>query len=424
MVENARELNSMLGGALSESQCELIFAPDSTRALANEILTALREGRSAVVEEEDLSAYEQTSEQMRAILLALPNAPTGGDSQQEADGLQRQVAELESTLAITTEQLAQAKHRKERMALLEPASAKEVASLAAYDQKMRHAISDELESCTAAELECVDAIAGIDSALIDLLARLHPTGPFLLPPSRMDELSDANSEFFDAVQTLMDGGGKSADADGVAVMRQIAMQELQRLQDLFVNTELDRTDALQMKDEALAIEMVARAQLAELANSADIRVQVSIRLNRLPVRLLMIFPEASAALSLALSVACASALSTTPYRMLSLSSISVSLLLSGPPLIRRSGAGAKGGPGNRGGKGCGKTQRYYKLDQTSREATQRLGDSATARTQKLASAAHQGGRLCAAACREGGRARACMRSKYCAPRTETTHASL
>ena len=36
-------------------------------------------------------------------------------------------------------------------------------------------------------------------------------------------------------------------------------------QDLFVNTELDRTDALQMKEEAAAIAQQAEAQLAQLA---------------------------------------------------------------------------------------------------------------------------------------------------------------
>jgi hypothetical protein len=37
--------------------------------------------------------------------------------------------------------------------------------------------------------------------------------------------------------------------------------------------ELDRTDALQMKEEALAIQSVAQEQLAQLARGADVRGQ-------------------------------------------------------------------------------------------------------------------------------------------------------
>ena len=320
---------------------------------------------------------------MRGILLALPDAPARGAGQPEVkgigeEGLERQVAELERALSVTAEQLAQAKHRNERMALLEPASSKEVASLAAYDRQMRNAISDELEVCTAAELECIDAIACIDSASIDLLVRLDPSGPFLLPLSRVTELSNANSEFLDAVQALMDGGGKCADADGVAGMRQVAMQELHRLQDLFVNNELDRTDALQMKEEALAMEGVAQAQLAELANSGSIRAQVNT------------FFFSAACLS---RIACCF---WSVYRWISRTHVLV-FYKPGDLLISCAFTGAQGWPGNRGGKGCGKTQRHYKLDQTSRKTAKRLGVSATPRTQKFASVAYQGGRLCAAA---------------------------
>lgn len=283
--EQSAELMALLGGGvLSEMECELIFASDATRTLATEILRALREGRATVVSEEQAS-FEHLCEPERAVMVALPDPPTGGAGRPEpqdtsAETLKRQVAELERELSATEEQLAQAKNRKERMTLLEPTSAKEVASLGAYGQKMWSSISAELEACTAAELECVEAIAGIDDSVLDLLARLDPNGPFLLPPSRMRELSDANAKFLESVQTLLDSppasssaAGDGVDGDSVSGMRSIAMQELQRLQDLFVNTELDRTDALQMQEEAFAIETVARAQLAQLASGVGISTQ-------------------------------------------------------------------------------------------------------------------------------------------------------
>jgi len=54
MVDFHEELHVLLGGALSASECELIFAPDATRPLATSILQSLHEGRLSVVSEEDL----------------------------------------------------------------------------------------------------------------------------------------------------------------------------------------------------------------------------------------------------------------------------------------------------------------------------------------------------------------------------------
>ena len=129
--------------------------------------------------------------------------------------------------------------------------------------------------CTpkAAKAECIEAISGMDASLLDLLERIDPSGPFLLPQSGLDQLSDANSAFLDSVQSMVDGGVDTAptpaggtESEGVNGMRRVAMQELQRLQDLFIHTELDRTDAMQMKEEASAIETVAQEQLGELAS--------------------------------------------------------------------------------------------------------------------------------------------------------------
>ena len=279
--ELGAELHALLGGALSEAECALVLAPDATRPLVTEIVRALREGRAGVVPEADQAAFEAVDGATREVLLALPDPPASGAGRPEEDtdadaagveALRRQVAELEGALARTREQLGQAQHRRDRMKLSEPVAAKEIASLAAYEQSLRCSIAAELEACSAAELECVDATSRLDAAVADLASRLEPDGPFLLPRPKLEELSDANAQFLEAVQAQIDGGAGGGEG-GVSGMRGVAMQELQRLQDLFVNTELDRTDALQMKDEALAIQTVAQEQLAQLASGADVRAQ-------------------------------------------------------------------------------------------------------------------------------------------------------
>ena len=270
------DIHALFGGVLSENECQLLRQPESTRALVSEIFQSVRAGRAAAVSDADLSAYESIDDARRKVLLSLSNLQGDGSGQGAADeaasdeDLKRQVAALDSALSATKEQLAKALNRKERMALLEPAAIKENASLEAYEKKLHLAIAAEVEACTAAEVECIEAIQGIDSSLVHLLERIDPSGPFLLPLARLDELSNCNSEFLDSVQSMVDVGlgtppAGAADGDGVGSMRGVAMQELQRLQDLFVYTELDRTDAMQMKEAALAVETVAQAQLGELA---------------------------------------------------------------------------------------------------------------------------------------------------------------
>lgn len=269
------DLSALLGGALGSDECELLWRPEETRALVAEVLETVRAGRAVVVAEGDLEAYNEMDAARRDVLLSLPDPRMGADACEASDeDLKRQVSALDSALSSAREQLAKAKNRKERMALLEPVAAKEVASLAAYESKLHLAIAGEVEACTAAEVECIDAIKGMDAALVDLLNRIEPSGPFLLLQSGVDELSSANSSFLESVQAMVDGGadattGGAGDED-VNGMRGIAMQELKRLQDLFVYTELDRTDAMLMKEEALAVQTVAQAQLGELA-SGDFR---------------------------------------------------------------------------------------------------------------------------------------------------------
>ena len=245
MADLSAELHALLGGALTEAECELVLAPDATRPLVTEMVRALREGRAGVVPEAELAACEAVGDATRAIFLALPDPPADGAGRAEdaaaenIETLRRQVAELEGALALTREELGQAQHRRERIKLLEPTSAKEVASLVAYEQQLRRSIAAELEACSAAELECVDATSGLSAAMADLAARLEPDGLFLLPLPKMEELSDANAHFLEAVQAQIDGGAGGASAggaDGVPGMRGVAMQELQRLQDMFVNT--------------------------------------------------------------------------------------------------------------------------------------------------------------------------------------------
>ncbi len=243
-ADQASELHRLLGGRLSEDQCDAVFAPDATHAFVSEILRALREGRATVVSEDAQYIYEQMSEETRAVLLTLPDPPSVGIghpdlTETSAEALKRQVAELESAIAATAEQLAHAKKRKERMALMEPASEREVAAQVSYDQKLRDMISAELEACTAAELECVDAISGLEAAFLDLQLRLDPAGPFLLPPARLNELCIASNTFLETAQSLVDASTTSTSAageDGSPSMRETAMLELRRLQDLFINT--------------------------------------------------------------------------------------------------------------------------------------------------------------------------------------------
>lgn len=243
MAVLSAELHALLGGALSEADCKLVLAPNATRPLVTEMVRALREGRAGVVTEEELAASEAVADATKAIFLALPDSRADGAGRAEdaavegIETLRRQVAELEGALVLTREELGHAKHRRERIKLLEPTSAKEVASLIAYEQQLRLSIAAELEACSAAELECVDATSGLSAAMADLAARLEPDGLFLLPLPKMEELSDANAQFLEAVQVQIDGGGGGAGgADGVLGMRGVAMQELQRLQDMFVNT--------------------------------------------------------------------------------------------------------------------------------------------------------------------------------------------
>jgi hypothetical protein len=275
------EIRELLGGALGADECELLWRPEKTRDLVAEVLGAVRAGRAVVVADGDLEAFATMDATRRDVLLSLPD-PRGcaGACESSDEDLKRQVSALDSALLSAREQLAKAKNRKERMALLEPAAAKEVASLAAYESKLRFAIADEVEACTAAEVECIDAIKGMHAALVDLLERIEPSGPFLLPQSGVDELSSANSSFLESVQAMVDGGADAtpggAGDDGVNDMRGVAMQELQRLQDLFVYTELDRTDAMLMKEEALAVETVAQAQLGELASGDILAVQKKV----------------------------------------------------------------------------------------------------------------------------------------------------
>jgi hypothetical protein len=273
LTHAAAELHALAGGLLSEEECELILEPEATRAVVAEVKMALKEDRAVLVSEEDKNEYDQLSDEMRAILLDLPDLHTGTKGLESAETLKRQVAYLEASLAATTEQLAQAKHRRDRMGLLENATSRETAH-SAYEQKLCEAIASEIEACTMAELECVDAITGLDTALLDLLARLDSRAPFLLSESGLDQLSDANSRFLAQVQAMMDGDGGSdeaLDGEGLDAMRGMAMQEMRRLQDLFVSTELDRTDALQQQHEALAIQTTAQEQLDLLASGADLR---------------------------------------------------------------------------------------------------------------------------------------------------------
>ena len=190
--------------ALSKEECELVVAPEATRSLVAGVIQALREG--------DVVAEYGTVEKS-----------------EDAEALKRDIVELEYELSSMKEQLAQAKHRKERMKLLDQTPAKEVVSLVAYEKKMRDALAAELEACTAAENECVDAISGLDATLVDLIKRLDPDGPFLLPPASIEQLSDANDSFLADVQSIIEGRDSDKD-DGVSSMRGIAMQELQRLQ--------------------------------------------------------------------------------------------------------------------------------------------------------------------------------------------------
>ena len=261
----AEELMELLGGVLGNdalAQCELLAASESSRVLMADVARALREGRAEAVPRKDSAAFEAMSDELRGVLVALTD-PSPGEN--EGATLDRQVAELQLALAGATELLTQATHRKERAQLLEQASAKST-SIAAYEQHLRAAVAAELAAVGEAEQECSEAVSGLDAAVADLLGRLDGNAPFLLPASSVDELANANAAFLESVQAHMDGslGGSPTGGRSVSDMRSIALQELQRLQDLFIRTELDRTDALQLKEESLAIDAVAQAQLAQI----------------------------------------------------------------------------------------------------------------------------------------------------------------